>query len=99
MSFAKLEEAHRRRIVLDALRQDADYSINESLLRGVLRQFGFSVSRDLMRTDLAWLVEQGLITSSETGGVLVARITNRGDDVASGCIIVPGVARPEPESL
>lgn len=99
MSFAKLEESHRRRIVLDSLRQDADYSINESVLRSILREFGFTVSCDRLRTDLAWLVEQGLVTTSETSGVMVAKITNRGVDVAAGCIVLPGVARPEPEAL
>ena len=99
MEFAKLEESHRRRIVLGALKQDPDYSINESMLRSILREFGFSVSRDLMKTELAWMVEQGLITTKEVGGILVARLTNRGDDVATGAVVVPGVARPDPESL
>lgn len=99
MSFADLEKSHRRRIILDSLRQDPDYSINESMLRSILREFGFSVSRDLMKTEMAWLVEQGLITTKEIGGILVAKLTNRGEDVATGVVVVPGVARPEPESI
>jgi hypothetical protein len=99
MSFAALEESHRRRIVLDSLHQDPDYSVNESMLRAILREFGFAVSRDRLRTDLHWLTEQGLIVTMDRGNLIVAKITGRGADVATGCVTVPGVARPEPEAL
>lgn len=99
MSFAQLEAEHRRRVILDALRQDADYTVNEAILRTILREFGFAVSSDRLLVDLAWLEEQGLAVLSKVGGVVVAKITRRGADVATGCTVVPGVARPEPEAI
>lgn len=99
MSFAKLGEAFRRRVILDALNSDPGYSLNEAVLRAILKDFGFAASHDLLRTELAWLVEQGLLTTSDQGGIIVAKISARGVDVATGCVNVPGVARPEPEAI
>jgi hypothetical protein len=50
-----------------------------------------------VRSEIAWLAEQGLATSDELpGGLLVATLTERGSDVASGRASVPGVQRPNP---
>lgn len=42
----------------------------------------------------AGLKEQGLVMVEDIGTVLVARLTERGADVAAGRAIVPGVKRP-----
>lgn len=99
MSFQSLRAAQIRRVVLDTLKQDPAYTVNEAILRAILKDFGFAVAQDLLRTELAWLAEQGLITTSDQGGIVVAKITNRGLDLANGCTVNPGVARPEPEAL
>ena len=98
MSFADLRNEQIRRIILDTLRQDANYTVNEAILRAILRDFGFAVSQDLLRTELAWLIEQSLIITWDQGGIVIAKIRSRGVDVSSGCTIIPGVARPEPEA-
>jgi len=76
------------------------YTINEGVLSTALRPFGHDVSRDAMRTQLAWLSEQGLLkisTVDDAGSLQVAKITARGVDVAAGRAVVPGVRRPDPE--
>ncbi|PWG62845.1 VpaChn25_0724 family phage protein [Spiribacter halobius] len=96
MSFSEHAARDQRLVILQALEEDAGYSHNEHVLRSVLRAFGHAVSRDALRSQLAWLAEQGLIELEESSGVQVASLTPRGEDVATGAARVPGVARPRP---
>ncbi|SHH33608.1 hypothetical protein [Desulfofustis glycolicus] len=97
MSFAKLVQEDLRLVVLRVLAEDADYSHNEHVLRAALGAVGHNISLDRLRTELAWLAEQGLIAIDDSIGVQVARLTTRGLDVAGGATVVPGVKRPVPE--
>ena len=97
MSFAKLVQEDMRLVVLRVLAEDADYSHNEYVLRSALRSLGHTVSTDRLRTELAWLAEQALISVANTAGVMVAKLTARGLDAATGAVVIPGVKRPDPE--
>lgn len=94
--YAELLAGEQRRIILDALEADPDYAHNDAILQSILDSFGYSISTDKLRTELAWLAEQGLITVDESGPVCVARLTRRGEDVALGRTVVPGVRRHRP---
>ena len=94
-NFAELLDADRRLAILKSL-MDGDGSLNESILQTVLDMLGHSVSRDKIRTDLAWLKEQGLVSIETIVNVEVAHITDRGCDVAEGRATVPGVKKPRP---
>ncbi len=96
MEFAELLDADRRLVILRCLAEDPGYSLNESLLQSMLEALGHNVSRDRIRTDLAWLSEQGLCIVGHVLSVQVARLTDRGIDVATGRTIVPGIKRPRP---
>ncbi|WP_298438022.1 ArsR family transcriptional regulator [Geobacter sp.] len=96
MSFRELVIADIRLVILRALEQDLGYSHNESILHSVLEKFGHKCSRDQVRTELAWLQEQGLVTLETVADIFVATITQRGADVATGRTVVPGVKRPNP---
>ena len=72
------------------------YSANESVLADAVNRFGFSVARDSVRAELAWLAEQGLVRTEDVAGLAVATITRRGLDAAAGRAQVPGVKRPGP---
>ncbi len=96
-AFNELIDADRRLVILRTLEEDPGYSLNESVLQSCLEALGHSVSRDRVRTDLAWLSEQGLITIEVVVNVQVATLTSRGSDVAAGKITVPGVKRPRPK--
>ena len=65
-----------------------------SVLTMALQSYGHAATRDVVRTELHWLQEQGLVTVNDIGPVLVATVTERGQDVASGRAIQPGVKRP-----
>lgn len=96
MSFSDIVAADRRLIILRSLEQDLGYSHNEAIIQSILGEFGHRCSRDLVRTDLVWLQEQGLISLEDLSGIYVATISQRGVDVADGTATVPGVKRPAP---
>ncbi len=98
MSFADLQNEHIRLTVLQLLAQDPGYDLNEAILATLLKEFGHQVSKDALRTHLAWLAEQGLLTVSLVAGTLqLAKLTSRGEDAAYGRARIPGVKRPGPE--
>jgi hypothetical protein len=99
MSFEDVLLSHQRLCILRHLKAARGYSANESLLKGILDDFGLHASRDLVSTLVAWLDEQGLVTRTfPLEAAIVATITVRGIDVASGDATVPGVLRPGPAS-
>ncbi len=96
MNFNDFVKEDQRLVILQVLEQDPDYSHNELILKRILQSLGHAMSSDQVRTQLHWLQEQGLLLLSETAGITVARLTERGQDVASGASTVPGIARPRP---
>jgi hypothetical protein len=84
--------------ILRVLQESAGYEANESMIAAVLRARDHIVSRDQVRTDFAWLKEQGLLTLTltELATVQVAELTQRGLETASGIVTTPGVKRPAP---
>lgn len=104
MSLTRILQEDRRLVILRLLHEDADYSLNESILGKALAAYGHGVSRDVVRTELAWLREQGLVRLESvprpSGEPLqVATLTARGAEAAEGRAVVPGVARPSPTAL
>jgi hypothetical protein len=47
-----------------------------------------------VKTELHWLAEQAADTLNDVGPVLVASLTERGQDIAAGRARVPGIKRP-----
>jgi len=88
----------RRLVTLRLLEKAAGYKLNSTVLAMNLERLGHAVSRDQVKTDIAWLAEQGLVKQEVLTeiAVVVASITPRGLDVATGRAIVPGVKRPSP---
>ncbi len=86
--------ANTRLLILRSLHDMGGYEANESMIDDSLDFWGLKISRDTVRTQMRWLEEQGLITLRDIDGYLIARLTGRGEDVATGQAIVPGVKRP-----
>jgi hypothetical protein len=97
-SYVEVVAEDRRLALLRILARAPGYAANESVLHVALRGLGHLVSRDTIRTDLAWLDEQGLVGLTLVVEVTVAELTRRGADVAEGLAVVPGVKRPSPRS-
>lgn len=96
MSFADHVAENRRICLLRILAEAPSYRANESLLHTLVEEFGLTCTRDQVRTDLAWLRDQGLLTLDQPAGIYVAQVTQSGLDVAAGRTTVPGVKRPSP---
>lgn len=90
----------RRGVLLRVLLDQGDFALNDGVLQGALETFGHRVSRDTVRADLAWLEEQALVSLAKLHGdtLWIANLSRRGEDVATGRAIVPGVKRPSPRA-
>ena len=77
-----------RRLQILRLLAEGDHS-SEVLLAVVLQ-----APQDLVRTDLGWLAENGLVVIEEIGGLRFASLAQRGLETAAGVVATPGVAKP-----
>ena len=96
MKYSQFLTEHARLCVLRTLTESAGYQSNSSLLRDHLEAYALHLSADQINAVLAWLVEQGLVTTEALGSVQVVTITQRGMDVARGVATMPVVRRPSP---
>lgn len=87
---------NRRLATLRVLASAPAHTLNDSVLQTALERLGHVVSRDQIRTDLAWLAEQLLVELETVESVTVARLRQRGLDVAEGRAVAPGVKKPGP---
>lgn len=85
---------HRRLAILRHLDLAPEYTSNRSMLRDVLNDLGVSSTADQVTTEIAWLREQGLVTTAAEGYVVSA--TERGVEVGRGVAAHPDVKRPGP---
>lgn len=83
-----------RLLMLRLLAELPAYKANSSVMTAALDEYGHAPTRDQVKTEMRWLAEQGLVDCDDLGPVLVATLTERGQDVAKGRAIVPGVKRP-----
>ncbi len=93
MSMQQIIAENNRLSLLVALCAMGSYSANDSMLQTVCEQYGNTMSRDQIKTELAWLAEQGLVTCESVGNYVKATLTARGQDVAEGRATAPGVKR------
>lgn len=96
MSLKQLLQEDRRLVILRILNESAGYTANDSILDTALDAYGHKVSRDVVKAELDWLQEMGLLQLKDVAGTKVAEITQRGIDVAEGQAVVSGVKRPRP---
>ena len=98
MSLVEKLAQQRRIFMLQALAEDDARSMNDAGLGVVLKHLAHNTPRDLVRADMNWLAEQGLLSLARMpdgrGGELwIATLNNNGQEVAEGRSF-PGVARP-----
>lgn len=92
--FAEYLRQDYRLVILRLLVEQTAYRANSSVLTMALDSYGHTLSRDQVKTELNWLAEQGALTLEDIGAVLVATLTERGQDIATGRARVPGIKRP-----
>ncbi len=91
--FNQLEK--RRLVILQRMAANKAFEIDILSLQEELEQSGIKVSYDRLRTDLAWLYEQGVI-QLHTGDSWLAALTRAGMDVVADRMWVPGIMQPTP---
>lgn len=69
--------AHLRLSILRTLAGAPGYKANSSVIHSVATEFGLVTSRDRIRTELAWMAEQGLVACQDMVGLTVATLTER----------------------
>ena len=94
MNYLHFRIEGMRRMALVVLSLSPDYRATLTTLRDALSAAGFSPSADVLRTQVAWLAEQGAVTVAEEGPNLSIALTERGEDIAAGHASVPGIAVP-----
>lgn len=72
---------------------DCGGNANDSVLQDCLDLYGHNVSRDMIKTHLTWLEEQGVVTIEDLAGCYVATLTQRGYEHVEGRTVIPGVKR------
>lgn len=92
--YADFLRQDMRLVILRLLAEMPAYRANSSVLNAALDNYGHSISRDQVKTELNWLAEQGAVSLDDIGPVLVATLTERGQDIAAGRARVPGIKRP-----
>ncbi len=97
MTLANVLAEDRRLVILRTLTEVPGTHLNEVVLKTALDGFGHRVATDLLRADLAWLVEHRLvrvekIIAPSSGELWLVHLTRDGQDVAEGRHH-PGVAR------
>ncbi|MBD8890911.1 hypothetical protein [Roseibium litorale] len=101
MSFLSLSDEYRkeadancRLVILRALADEADLTLNETLIESVLRTFGHTRSRDYIRAQIRKLEELGAVRVVEAGSVLVVQLRQPGLDHVERRAFLEGVGRP-----
>ena len=60
----RILQEDRRLVILRSLNEMAGYEANESIINQCLEQYAHNVSRDVVRSELAWLEEQQLVAAA-----------------------------------
>jgi len=86
-----------RIIMIQVMYGDNDYSLSNQMIQRVLNSFGHGVSIETTNAQIQWLKERGLVSTEDLGnGMVVAKLTRAGVDLAEGHSRVEGVDRPLP---
>jgi hypothetical protein len=96
MNYGAHFASHLRLTILRVLSELPGGRCNDSMLTDAADAVGVPATRDQVRTEIAWLAEQGLVAVEPPTilKLVIAVATERGLDVARGRVHVPGVQRP-----
>lgn len=94
--FEQVCTEDRRFFILKTLALSGNFKADEYIMREFLPAHGYEPSQDVLRSDFAWLAEQGLVDLELVAGVQMVTLTERGMDVQAGRARVPGIRRPRP---
>jgi hypothetical protein len=89
---------NQRMLILQALYKDADYRLNTEMLQRLLRTFGHSCGIVEVNALVGYLERRGYLSCERLeNGMVIAKLTRAGQDVAEGNVIAEGIDRPPVE--
>lgn len=90
-SYAEFRERECRLVILRVTAEGAG-TANDALIERMLAHWGLRVTRAQVRTSLAWLQENGFVTTTQLDhDVLRVAITRRGREIADGRATHPDI--------
>jgi hypothetical protein len=96
--YVDFQARDRRLVILMILRGVHERRTNQYVLRSALKGMGYDELVSTVVNDVFWLAKQGLVrTESLDGGIVMAILTDYGDQVARGVVRAAGVAVPAAE--
>ncbi|MDR1890147.1 MAG: ArsR family transcriptional regulator [Zoogloeaceae bacterium] len=93
--FADFLRRDVRLVLLRILSELPGYAANSSVLANLLDQMGHRQTREAVKDDLRFLAGENLVTLETAQSVLLATLTERGQEIVEGRLTVSGVARPK----
>lgn len=93
---AELAAEALRLEILQILKEQPTYRLNDNLLKQFLKLKSYNVSQAELGAQLAWLSRTGTIALETLPICTVAILRNEGVDVVEGTAYIPGIARPGP---
>lgn len=93
-SMDRLIREEARLIILRALAEQHDETLNSNLLVRVMETYGINRERGWVHGELDWLAEMGAVVLTEAGTVKIATLTERGRRHLDRHVVIEGVKRP-----
>jgi hypothetical protein len=85
-----------RLVMLRALHDETNYTLNSSLLQQHLEAWGIARPREWVHEELRYLERLGAVTCVSGGSVIVARLQAKGVEHVERRLVIEGVKRPSP---
>lgn len=98
MTIDRLIREEARLVILRAIGEQTNETLNSSILEQVLAQYGIFKPRAWVHGEMSWLAEMGAITSIDAGSVKVGRLTELGRRHLDRHTAIEGVKRPSREA-
>lgn len=96
-TYAEIVTEDRRLVLLRILHGTPGNASNHYVLRTALGSLGHKATSETVFNDIVWLGTQSLVLTEELDSdVLMATLTEMGEQVALGLVRAAGVARPLP---
>lgn len=94
MTLEDIMREQARLIILKALADQVDETLNSDLLAHEMEAFGIRKPREWLHDQLAWLTSMEAVRTERVGTLLVATLTEKGAQHLRREIAIEGIKRP-----
>ncbi|ORE93216.1 phage-like protein [Aurantimonas sp. 22II-16-19i] len=94
MDYAEHQRQDARLVMLRALHEQPDDTLNETMLLTTLKAFGYRKTKEWVRTELRVMEDLGAVRLDRVGEFVIAKITEAGASHVERVTTIEGIARP-----